>query len=211
MKAYRRPRRKTSAVARNTRKIRRISNKVETKHCDASLFNHSVTSSTTAQWALINGMAQGLTASDRIGNRVTMTTVDANMVFTHVSGAAPQYVKAALIYDTRPAGALPAADTYMNSGMGTHNVVSLQQRNWEQRDRFHTMWTKQFVLDDEHDHKRFSIHKAFKGLFRKIYTSGAGALIADILKGAVYLYFQSDVTISPPVVDFTSRIKYQDA
>lgn len=208
-------RRKTSAVKRNSRKIARITNKVETKHCDMTAINFGVDDSTVAanRWILLNGMAQGLTSSDRIGLRVTMTSFDGKVEVRLGTTPTDAYCKLALVIDSRPNGALPTNGSYMEqTGIGIA-PIALQQRDWDSRQRFRTLWQKEFTITTEKPQRTFKIHKIIPKLWRQIHSVGSGALIGNIIKHSLLWFVQGDqpVGATAPRFNYSSRLKYQDA
>lgn len=166
----------------------------------------------SVQWStpgiLLNGMAPGSTASDRVGRKIVMTTLlirwRAQMVITGIQGA---NFRILVVYDKQANAALPVITDILDS-----NDV-LARQNLSNRDRF-------IVLVDKHSKNvgAQSDWSTIGKIYRKklnletIFNAGAAGTIGDIASGSVVLFIAHTGTTGTvaPTMNLLTRIRYTD-
>lgn len=181
---------------------------IERKYNDTHV-NGTVLDYAAPLFTLITGIAQGLTSLTRIGNQITIRSINGQFVFTGTSY--PQVIKVAVIYDNQVNGSSGTAAGVYNSLAG--NIFPFAQKNYDQRARYTVLKTFEFALNPMVSGIAPQIAKNFyiKGLKLPMIFTGTTGSISDISKGAIYLYMTSSQT-SPnaPAVSGYTRITYTD-
>jgi len=172
----------------------------EKKNIDIST---AITAAGATQWTLptlINGIAQGATANNRVGRRLVIKSVLVR--FALQPGAAALTVRWMLIYDHAPNGALPAITDILTIDAFTAPM------NLINNDRF-------MVIHDEVLNGMVAATQIGGKFYRRFtpgmqnqWTNAATGTIADITTGAFYVLACSQV--GSAVMTFTSRIRFTD-
>lgn len=105
---------------------RAISRNIEHKYIDVS---YSTATTTTPAFVLLNPLSQGTSSSTRIGERITMKSVQVKGWVSNGDALANRYVFM-VVYDKQPNGALPAsADIFTGNAYNG----ALRDPNWARR------------------------------------------------------------------------------
>ena len=213
---------RSKVIARSRGAISRYSGRGELKTVDVS--NNLVTlNATNTSVTLINGLAGGTNFYNRIGNKVTPVSIDADIVMINNSTTATSYqlMRAAIIWDKQPTGAVPAyTDIFRNvTADGTATTGAFTEgftgRNMVTTDRFKTIAHFDAVLMPGNAAsgspwvRRFKVFKSLQGYQQQFKADTAA--ISSISTGACYmvLWAATDNTDTCGV-RFDARYRYYD-
>lgn len=120
---------------------RRLSpNAPEMKHVDVSLQTTVLTNSNWGSFALLNGVNQGVSNYQRVGNKLSPVSVDVDFFVTNMTTTNFQPFRIALIWDKQPKtdGTLPSiTDIWADvQSDGVIYCTPLSGRNYQTTDRF---------------------------------------------------------------------------
>lgn len=225
---YNPKRAKTVRVTRTLVPLRRPrASPTEVKSVDfqANLyFSNDATSN--SQITLINSLAQGTGAFQRIGRRASMKSIQFKYeIQNYTIGAAPDRLRVALVMDMHPDGLVPSFNTIFqntdSSGSASSGVES--GLNLDQSDRFRVLYTRTFntptiagaggaVVQGNLDYNRMTAH-FFKKLNTNLLFKSSNHTIADIQAGAIYVIAESDVSTLASqswILKMNSRLRYTD-
>lgn len=223
--------RSTRGIAKKAwRTARRVRSLIEVKKIDgfAEFFPAS-----TAVIALMNGTAQGTSVTTRVGEQISMKSIQLSIQMSRQNDGAvwnPGAAHIAIVLDKEPNGALPAITDIWDFPSGYPPVNfndALVHRNWSNRRRFkilkHFVWnmgnpnlfaftsagaTTQ-VATYTHNLRRW--YMKLRG--KKVIYNGSGALIGQVRKNAILLCSWSNRVVGETDIDIdvTSRILFWDA
>lgn len=167
---------------------------------------------TTGTVVLLNGMAQGATQSTRVGNKITMKSVQIRMQFINGTSSVAPIIRWMIIYDKQTNGVLPA----ITDVLVLSTVTSMM--NLANRDRFVILAEETFapaaVWSDTAATAEFmEFHKRYIKLnLDTIYNNSSTGLVGDVQTGSLLLVTLSNTAsgLEEPALDFTSRIRYTD-
>lgn len=147
-------------------------------------------SSTTYSIYLINGIAQGDDVSQRSGNSIRM--LNFKFRYNAIAADSSNAVRVMLIYDNNPNGALPAgADLFQNYATAlTDNFASFIR--FDNRKRFKTLYDKVHCVSTSGPANQPGFMNVKLNKLGRY--SGAGATIASVLQGGLYVVHISDST-----------------
>jgi len=167
---------------------------------------------------LLNGMAQGTTASTRLGRRIRIMSIQLRgRIF---SAATTTVSKAAVcvVYDKQANAADPAwQDVWDNStALGANSPFAM--RNLSNADRFVVLWREEFdvlgnvtatAITDKGTHV---IDHYRRCNLETHYNAGSAGTIGDIQTGSLYVMACSNVATgtAAPLLDLTTRIRFSD-
>lgn len=141
--------------------------------------------STTASLILLNGLAQGTTASTRIGRRVQMKSVEIKMAIAALATATTQTVRFALVLDKQANAAAPAfTDIYDSADPRALRNISNKARFWVLYDSglMPIVGSSAALLDNSYRtlefYKRINIPVQ--------YNAGTAGTVGDIQTNALY-------------------------
>lgn len=142
--------------------------------------------STTPNLSLLNGIATGTAASQRVGMKVAIRSMELRGYMRITAGAGvPQMHRLLIVLDRQPNGAAPGAITDI---VGSANVISL--RNLANRKRFKIMYDKvwSFGLFNQGgiEEKHFRAYFKFRRPIIVDFNTGTGGTIADISTNSIY-------------------------
>lgn len=172
----------------------------------------------TGTIALLNGMAQGTTASTRIGRKICIKSVQVQGTIEAGSTICLARTKVCLVYDKQSNGVAPSwQDVFDNStALGANSPQAM--RNMSNADRFTVLWTDvQSVVGTETagqvtDKSYLTIDHFRRCDLETHYNAGVAGTVADIQTGGLFLMMCSDEPsgTSAPIGSFTVRIRYTD-
>lgn len=154
---------------------------------------------TTATLTLINGVAQGDDSNNREGNATfnKMVTLKGRVIPN--SSTVQQNVRIILLYDKQSNGAAPTAADLLEVPT---NVDTM--RFWNSRARYRFLWDKTFSVGPHG--KNFKIVKKVRAYTK--YGTATTGVIANIVKGSIYVVTLSDAAASTPSVGWVSRVSF---
>lgn len=156
--------------------------------------------------SLLNGCGQGVDNDQRIGDQITMTRLQANITITmgttSVNGIT--ITRTMLIWDKQPNNAiLLEGEVLRNETTPIESYLNLDNMR-----RFRILLDRRHTFTALRPQVVFSFYKKVK--LKPRYTN-AGATIANIQTGSLYLVFWSDQASGgtvAPVVDARMRVRY---
>lgn len=198
----------------------------EKKHIDTAPAIYQA--NTTAVVTLLNGCVRGTDSGERVGRKVTMTSVFVRgycQLEESVSGnngplfAPCQLARLMIVYDRQPTGATPAITEFLNSSL------SYAQLNYDNRDRFSIIADYQAVLGPfavattgvaifssfDNCGKEVNIYRSLR--LPTIFNATNGGTVADINSGALWMVTIGNVaagTDTDANFRVSVRVKYLD-
>lgn len=162
---------------------------------------------------LLNGLVPGTGASQRVGKKVLIKTIQLRgAIGAGNVGATPfrGFCRVMWIYDKQSNAAAPTVANILE------NVTGSSYMNMDNRDRFVVLADKQYAIDQSGGNESAQIKMYKKCNLTTIFNAGTAGTIADITSGSIYLLWicenanAADETTSP---DFRlySRIRYDDS
>jgi len=201
----RKPRRSTRKVSSSVKSYVRkaISKNIEHKYLDTT-YTTAVT--TTPVFQPLNLMSQGTTSSTRVGEKITMKSVQVKGMISNQDANNNTYVLG-LIYDKQANGAVP---TNGDIFIGNSYQGSLRDPNW--RRRFKVLSMKFFDLSPVSvDDKGLRIMNIYHKFYLPTMFQGNAGTIADITSGSLILYLCSSDASGGVNTTLNCRIRYIDA
>lgn len=180
----------------------------------------AVSMTTTPGLYLLNGLAQGSSASQRIGTKVSFRTCEMRF---YISPNSPDYcenqvVRFMLVLDRQPNAAAPSAITDI---LQTNSITS--PRNLNARRRFKIMYDKSLAMGTQltasgkpGNIPSWRTGKLFMRFRRTIiteYNGGSAGTIADIATNSIYLVTYGTQTLASSMysnLTHTIRLRYTD-
>jgi len=184
-----------------------------------------------ASLALLNGVALGTDATQRIGRKTTMKSIylrcgitsrTTNSTPTNGFVTVPGQIRYLIVYDMQPNGtALTVADVFQQSGVADLMVSPLNLNN---RDRFRVLTDKVTSISNSptasipagaSDHSRYiKIYKKIN--LPVIYNAGTAGTVGDIQTGSLYFisFTNCQMNNTPAggwlLSSFYSRVRFED-
>lgn len=161
---------------------------------------------------LLNGIAPGTGASQRIGMKIAIRSLEMrNNIYTNAAGMVAQSCRLLLLQDRQCNGAAPAALTDFISP-GTY----LGMRNLANRKRFRIIWDKTYNmglagLTDPQTVTRH-IYLKFRKPLNVEYNAGVAGTVADISSNSLYLILVGNQAAGAADGDYIGqiRLRYTD-
>lgn len=162
---------------------------------------------------LLNGLVPGTGASQRIGKKVTLKSIQIRgAINAGALGVNPfsGFGRMFIIYDKQANAAFPTIASILEQTSGTSPM------NMDNRERFLVLYDRQFALDQFGGNPSAQVKMYKKLNLTTVFNAGTAGTVADITSGAVYVVFineNSYVTTSTnsPIIRWYSRIRYEDA
>jgi len=187
--------------------------KPEWKYLDTAIAATPVNTAGTMN--LLNGIAPGTSASQRVGMRVAIQSLELRLSLTMVADCPSQFNRYLVILDRQPNSAAPAALTAFLTP-GTY----MGCRNLENRKRFKTLLDKCYVLGGTAANFATEPNKVYEHIYLKYkkpiieeFNSGVAGTVADIATNSIYFVSVGDVAAGATDSDFSllCRMRYTDA
>lgn len=213
------------------KKIKRIENQIELKFTQI-LFNDVVDN--VGDLVLLNGLAEGVSQQQRVGDEVHMTSVQyrGQIVTNSANVGGPVFVRMIVFWDRQANGAAPTiaassgttgTDALLDSQTSTDLTIAPYM--YSTQDRFRVLYDKRWCLNPilaSYDAsgaliETYEIGMQFKKkvkLNRRVKyeaTPGGTAGIADIATNSLYALFVSSEAANGPTVNTVFRAYYKDA
>lgn len=184
----------------------------EWKYLDTAVAATAINTAGTMN--LLNGIAPGTGASQRIGMKIAIRSIEMRLAITSVAECPSQFNRLMLLLDRQCNGAAPAALTdFIIPGtyMGCRCLTN--------RKRFKIMWDKTFVHGCTTVNYTAGNPKTFRHIYMKLkrpiiveYNAGVAGTVADIASNSLYIISVGDVAAGATDSDFSAliRLRYTD-
>lgn len=184
----------------------RMSMKPENKYNDVNISAVGIDNTGTGQF-LLNGIDNGDSSRDRIGNKIRFKDVQLNLSFTVASSS---QIKIAIVYDKQTNGVIFPMSDYLTAISALFPPWCT--RRMDSRNRFVTLFQDTFVVTPQiASNSILKKYEKFKKFIRGVGTSynGSGSTVGAITTGSLYLVIlgsnSGQITVSG-----TTRLKYTD-
>lgn len=208
------PRKRTSRRAYTARPVLyrpRMFSRGEWKFTDVTV-NTDI--NTTPTITLLNGLVPGNSASQRVGNKVTIKSLEMRArVQTTAATGVEQFCRWFIVLDRQANGAAPAAITDI---LSANSVTSL--RNLENRKRFKIIVDKAFpmgatsVSTGTVTSRMYKVYIKFRRPILVEFNNGVAGTIADIVSNSLHLCTLGNVVAGNTDANLitTVRLRYTD-
>lgn len=210
----RRTRRNVSTAVKALRLARRAWNSSdhERKFLDGQFNALDVEPAVTAVLFFVNGIAEGVSENQRIGERVRLKTLDLRFQFDKSAANvnASTTCRFTILWDRQPNGGLATVAQVLETVTGTNNVLDMcSPYNAQNRKRFQVLKDARFTLNDGHNESRV-FHWRVPLRNKTPQYNGAGAAIGNVNTGALLMMILGDITQggNVTVLDMTTRLWY---
>lgn len=184
----------------------------EQKFFDSNFNNQPVNDTLTGQSVLpLNNMAQGVTNSTRIGQKIRMTSLYWQLAF-EISPAAVNpngFIRFMIVYDRQTNSALGNWQTLLElPGSGNPVTELMSPNNLDQSKRYRVLHDQRLYFSENFIEGR--IAKRYMKLGMTTQYDGVGGNIADISTGALLFMVTGDTTTggNVPTVSGVVRLRY---
>jgi len=161
---------------------------------------------------LLNGIAPGTGASQRIGKKVNIKSIQFRCsIGGAATGVTPfqGFVRFLWIYDKQTNATTPTVANILEATSGVSPM------NMDNRDRFVVISDKQYAIDQSGGHQSGQIKMYKKLNLTTVFNAGTAGTVADITSGAIYLLHIASSAVSAPtnnpVFTHYNRIRYDDS
>lgn len=183
--------------------------RAEVKFIDTTpSFTLSVSSNTwVATPQLLNGSIQGTEAVNRLGRKITLTSlyVKGNLLLAP-TGTLGGYCRIAVVYDKQANGTAPSiTDVFLANDLNSPN-------NMTNSDRFIKVADFETGIVSQNGDCVAPIEFYRKLNLETCYNTGNAGTIGDIASGSLYMFVcnNGNFTTAAPVCSFRSRVKFTD-
>jgi len=209
------------------KKVKKLADMIEVKRVD-TFFNAVVANDGTSR-LLMNGIAVGTGALNRIGNEVIVTSVQFRAhIIANTLSVDPTRLRCIVFWDRQANDANPATATFVSSQNSLLDgavitVPQIMPYNYFAMDRYRVIYDKTFTLNpkvvsqssitggqtttDEVGPVSLSFKKKIK-LNRRVKYNGAAGDITDIQTNSLFAVFYA---VEDPTLQFGARVYYKDA
>lgn len=175
-------------------------------------FNKDVILPLTPTPILLNGLAPGSGASQRIGTQIDIMTVELRLTWTVGGSTTPGHVRVMMCYDKQTNATAPALTDILENGATIAPTSAL--RLMSNRRRF------KIIMDRTFSHGALSTGEAtgdmyFYGRYKRRpivtqYNAGTAGTVGDIVTNALYLLIFAEASTNNPTCDYYARVRYVD-
>jgi len=176
----------------------------EKKYLDTKTTNAALNVAAAANPILLNGVAQGTDATERIGRKVTWESILIRCrLGLNTTTATNSAYRILLVVDKQANAAAPAVSDILQD-----TAYFVSPNNMANRARFVTLWDKKGDLTTSGD--GIIIEELFlRKKFQTIY-SGIGATVGSIASGALYLVVFGDAAANGLALSSYVRLRFSD-
>ncbi len=184
----------------------------EQKFADSSFNDVAINDTLTVQTVLhLNNIAQGVTNSTRIGQKIRMTSLYLQLTFEKIpADVSPNgFVRFLIVYDKQTNSALGNFATLLElPGSGNPVVEMLSPNNLDQSKRYRVLLDQRMRFQKDFIEGR--IVKKYIKLGLTTQYDGTGASIADISSGSLLFFTTGHITTggNTPTVSGVIRIRF---
>lgn len=172
----------------------------ETKFITPIAYDSTV--SNTGQFLLINGIPNGTTDNQRIGDVIKSKHLELNMEMINHASSTYSNLRVTLFYFRRPTGSTPIISDLFTS---LTNVLSLQ--NVDLKPRFQILYDKHFTVNTYDPSKFLHIDMSLNAPVHYIEN---GSTISYISENALYMLVWTDRVTNLPTLRYVVRYGYTD-
>lgn len=209
------------------KKLNKLDREIESKFVDLSINAAMVSNPAVGtNILLLNGLAPGTSASQRIGEDVRITSMQfRGYIQRAVTELGIQKARLIIVFDKQTNGAGPAALSDLLTNVG--NIPNQPYNKGNVPGRFKILYDKEFALNPqvwftyvvatgvvtEYAPMIVNIKKHIQINQKADYGAGNAGTVADITKGSIYAYLLSTENSggTPPTCTMTTRVFYRDA
>lgn len=167
---------------------------------------------TTAGYALLAAVAQGVDYNQRVGNSIRILGLDwrINAQYNSASSAITHNYRCVFGVDTQTDGALPT-DSVMAEGGSMTPFVPIPYIK-DSPDRFAILHDEVMELSPTVKTSMWSIKKLEDLVSQNLHTlyDGTGSTVASISRGSLFICHVSDQATNAPLINITVRVFYED-
>lgn len=176
----------------------------EKKYLDTKTTNAAINVLAAANPILLNGVAQGTDATERVGRKVTWESILCRMrLGLNATTPTNSAYRIMLVVDKQANAAVPAMSDILQD-----TAYLTSPNNMANRARFVTLWDKKGDLTTSGD--AIIIEELFlRKKFQTVY-SGTAATIGSIASGALYLCIFGDAAANGLAVSGYTRLRFSD-
>lgn len=188
----------------------RGSSPAELKWIDVNSTSAFAATTGVAALTLLNGCSLGSDATNRVGRKIQMKSIQMRMSCLATTANAARFAgRVMVVYDSQANAAAPTQADIFQAATSWHSPMNLNNR-----ERFKVIFDKLFTVDSLTGSNTDPwICKKFKKLpnLETIFNSGNAGTIGDIQTGSMYLVTLAtgEATTTPGLV-FYSRIRFAD-
>lgn len=156
---------------------------------------------------LLNGCIQGTESTQRLGRKITMTSLYAKINFTLAStSTGGGYARVAVVYDKQANAAAPAITDVFLSNLNT------SPNNLSNRDRFLKIVDMETPIISTSGDPICSIELYRRLNLETCFNTGNAGTVADITSGSLWLFVCNNAGIATTAPGFASqfRVKFTD-
>lgn len=158
--------------------------------------------------APLNRCQQGSDNVNRVGDSCRFKSIEIKGRYLAASAARGAHVRFIVFIDKDANGAVPAfTDVLHNSGSGNYSYTP---RNLDNRKRFIILKDMNLyvgALGSDRDIVPFEFYKKLD--MHTIYDGNIGD-VTDLSTNAIYVMYTTDLTVAPPYLTYTSRLRFLD-
>lgn len=179
----------------------------EWKYLDTAI---AMNMNTTGAQLLVNGLAPGSGASERIGMKVTVRSIQLRLAQYVTAGTgSDQFQRVLLFVDRQANGAAPT----LGSQLSANSILGL--RSLVNRKRFKILWDKTCHLNATAEPGSMVFRTAYLKFRSPVvmeFNAGVAGTIADIVSNSIYIYTVGSLVAGATAggVEGTCRIRYTD-
>lgn len=184
----------------------------ELKYVDVAITGQSATPGGIL--TLLNGLAPGTGASQRIGKKIIMKSILFRAAIGGNSGTFTipfqGSVRCLIIQDKQANATAPTVAQILEVATGTSPM------NMDNRERFLVLANKSVPIDQNGGHQSGKINVYKRMNLPVVFNNGTAGTVADITSGSVYLLLIAEQALvgaptTDPISTWYSRIRYDDA
>ncbi len=161
---------------------------------------------TTGAVTFINGLAQGTTVLQRVGDQVKFTSLHLKYFMGHnAAGAQDQYIRIIALIDFQVNGVIATVAQILESAIvNAHREIDFSRR-------FHVLYDKMHAMAPAGASTN-NINDVYLKMDLKPEYFGTAATIAAINTGAVYILTISNIATAsePPTINIQTRMRFID-
>ncbi|AUM61747.1 capsid [uncultured virus] len=196
------PKKGNAKLAQRVKRLESLTGKPEFKVVDSV---GSTAVSTTATLTLLNGLAEGDSATTRDGRQVLFKSLQLYERGTLHASATNTTIRSIIFLDKQPNETAPTAAALLATAVAG-GVDAF--RNLDNRKRFVILHDSRMVLSTDFPER---VHEHYKKMsLVSQYDSGNAGTIADITSNSLYLLQISDEATNTPTQIFNVRLRFID-
>lgn len=211
------------------KRVKTINRMIDLKWSDvgAVIVADDTIATVNANALLLNGMAQGTSAITRLGDRITATSLQIRyFAFSDADNINTTHIRVLVVLDNQTNAAAPDIGANNDVSILDASVVTLLYNapyNHRTADRYKILHDKRMDFNPLMAGTTtpasgivtavvpISHSKYFKrNMHRQLKYNGAGATVADIVSGSIFIFVITDFAANEGSVNFGSRFYYKD-